>query len=211
MAKRKPKHSRSTPLPEVRASTVGLRIIGGAFRGRKLRYAGETRVRPMKDRVREALFNLVGPSIKDKHAIDLFGGTGALGLEALSRGAVEATFVELHYPTARTLRENVETLGVTTACRVVVADTFLWTARELPSQPRPWAVFISPPYEFFVSRVEDMSRLIETVFRAAPAGSLLVVESDQRFDFARLCEPDSWNVRDYPPARIGILRKPAIE
>ena len=55
-------------------------------------------MRPMKNRVREALFNLIGPSIKGKHAIDLFAGTGALGLEAISRGAVSATLTEQHYP-----------------------------------------------------------------------------------------------------------------
>ncbi|NLE38693.1 MAG: SAM-dependent methyltransferase [Pirellulaceae bacterium] len=211
MAKRKHKTPKRKPLPDVRPATVGLRIIGGTFRGRKLRYAGDLSVRPMKDRVREALFNLVGPSIKGKYALDLFGGTGALGLEAVSRGAVGATFVELHYPTARTLRENVESLAVAPICHIVVADTFFWVEQTPLPDPRPWVVFISPPYEFFVSRLDDMLRLVETMFSQSPAGSVLVVESDQRFDFERLVEPKSWNVRDYPPARIGILRKQTIE
>src|SRR5262245_7614130 len=64
-----------------------LRIIGGTLRHRKLLYSGDQRTRPMKDRVREAVFNLVGPDVVGQHAIDLFAGTGALGFEAISRGA----------------------------------------------------------------------------------------------------------------------------
>src|SRR5262245_47435808 len=72
------------------------RIIGGTLRGRKLLFAGDARTRPMKDRVREALFNLLADAVRGKHAIDLFAGTGALGLEAISRGASGATLVERH-------------------------------------------------------------------------------------------------------------------
>ena len=79
-----------------------MRIIGGKFRGRKLEYSGDLRTRPMKDRVREALFNLLGNAVEGKIAIDLFAGTGALGLEALSRGASRAVFIERHRPTAQT-------------------------------------------------------------------------------------------------------------
>ena len=61
---------------------AGLRIIGGRLRGRKLHYSGDLRTRPMKDRLREAIFNLIGPAIRGKHAVDLFAGTGALALEA---------------------------------------------------------------------------------------------------------------------------------
>ena len=72
--------------PTAATRPVGVRIIGGKFRGRKLEYSGDPRTRPMKDRVREALFNLLGHGVEGKVAIDLFAGTGALALEALSRG-----------------------------------------------------------------------------------------------------------------------------
>ena len=76
------------------AKPVGVRIIAGQFRGRKLLYAVDPRTRPMKDRVRQALFNRLGPAVQGKVAIDLFAGTGALGFEALSRGAARAVLVE---------------------------------------------------------------------------------------------------------------------
>jgi 16S rRNA (guanine966-N2)-methyltransferase len=209
--KRKSSARRDRPV-EGRSTPVGLRIIGGTFRGRRLRYGGDPVVRPMKDRVREAVFNLVGPSVRGKHAVDMFAGTGALALEAISRGAIGATFIECHYPTARILRDNIAVLGVQDICEVVVADTFAWL-RQSPSLPTasPWVVFFSPPYDFFVGRAEDMLRLINEVYRTAPAESVLVVESDQRFDFAVLDRQEPWNIRDYPPARVGICRKPASE
>ena len=99
----------------------------------------------MKDRVREAVFNLLGKAVRGKHAIDLFAGTGALGLEALSRGATGATFIEQHHPTAKAIRQSAADLGVEATTEIVVANTFLWFRRrpKLPgalgssSAPRP--------------------------------------------------------------------------
>jgi 16S rRNA (guanine966-N2)-methyltransferase len=184
-----------------------LRIIGGSFRGRKLGYHGDPRTRPMKDRVREATFNLVGPSVKGKHAIDLFAGTGALGLEALSRGAAQATFIEQHYPTARTIRENAEMLGVTEVCQIVTADTFLWSQDEDPATDAPpWLVFCSPPYAFYQDRIDEMLALIGGCIDHAPAESVIVVESDTEFDHEQLPQPDRWDSRKYSPAIVGVLR-----
>ena len=92
--KKRPSSARRAKRPAGKApgKPSPLRIVGGKFRGRKLLYAGDDRVRPMKERVREAVFNLLGPAAKKKHAIDLFAGSGALGLEAISRGAAGATF-----------------------------------------------------------------------------------------------------------------------
>ena len=99
-------------------------IIGGKFRGRKLEYSGDLRTRPMKDRVREALFNLLGHGCEGKVAIDLFAGTGALALEALSRGATRAVFIEQHRPTAQTIQRNAATLGVEANVEITSANTF---------------------------------------------------------------------------------------
>lgn len=167
----------------------------------------------MKDRVREAVFNLLGLAVGGKHALDLFAGTGALGFEALSRGAVRATFFEQHFPTADIIRRNAADLGLDDVTEVVAADTFVWFRRaaRLPQNPRyqmGWLVFFSPPYDFYVSRRAEMLGLIGTLIDAAPPASLLVVESDQRFDLGELPMPAWWDLREYPPARIGIGRLP---
>ena len=210
MAERKHKatgKARRKPTRRPDETTVGLRIVGGDFRGRKLRYGGDRRVRPMKDRVREAVFNLVGPSVRGTHAVDLFAGTGALALESLSRGAARATLIEQHLPTVRIIQQNIATLGVEERCDVVTGNVFSWMRREPCLGEEPWTVFSSPPYDFYVDREEDMIGLIERMIDAAPAASIFVVESDERFDFASLPEPDAWKCRAYAPAFVGVFRK----
>jgi 16S rRNA (guanine966-N2)-methyltransferase len=186
---------------------VGLRIIGGSLRRRKLQYSGDIRTRPMKDRVREAVFNLLGPQVAGSHAIDLFAGTGALGLEAISRGAAKATFIERHLPTANLIKKNAATLGVAERINVVFGDAFRWTADFKPEGTQPLTVFCSPPFDFYVERRQEMLDLIARWVELNPAGSQIVVEADERFDLALLAQAERWDVRNYPPAVVGIFEK----
>jgi 16S rRNA (guanine966-N2)-methyltransferase len=198
------KRDKSDKAPD---ETVGLRIIGGRFRRRKLLYSGEIRTRPMKDRLREAVFNLIGGEIEGAHAIDLFAGTGALGLEALSRGAARATLIEQHYPTADIIQQNVLALDVQLQTEIVPGNVFIWNKRRGDLGKASWLIFCSPPYEFYVSRLNEMLELLEGLIRAAPVKSIFVVEADERFDYALLPDPQAWDVRSYPPAVIGVYRK----
>ncbi|MCA9150657.1 MAG: RsmD family RNA methyltransferase, partial [Planctomycetales bacterium] len=119
--KRNPR-GRSKPHPDTRDADEGplkLRIVGGSMRGRPLRYSGDRRVRPMKDRTREAVFNLLGPRVRGMYAWDLFAGTGAMGFEAISRGAIGATLIERHIPTSKLVRENAETLEIRPIVEIV--------------------------------------------------------------------------------------------
>jgi len=208
---------------ELTAAT-DLRIVAGRFRGRKLKYEpfriGDDPVtRPMKHRVRESIFNLVSQGSEGRHALDLFAGTGALGLEALSRGAVHTTFIERHVPTARVIEENIKSLGVENQSTLLTTSAFLWGKRELPSfpseragvsptpapSPVPWLIFCSPPYAFYVDRQAEMLELITAIMEHAPLDSLFVVEADERFDFELL--PGEWDVRTYSPAVVGVWHK----
>ncbi len=163
----------------------------------------------MKDRLREAIFNLLGPAIREKHAIDLFAGTGALGLEALSRGAASATLIEQHFPTADVIRRNVATLGGADVAEIVTANVFVWWRRHGDLGTTPWVVFCSPPYDFYVDRTDEMLELIGGLRESAPGGSMFVVEADRRFDFGLFGDADAWDIRTYPPATVGIYVKPA--
>src|SRR5919197_1050681 len=140
----------------VEEPVAGLRIIGGKLRGRKLQYSGDLRTRPMKDRVREAVFNLLGPSVVGSHAIDLFAGTGALGLEAISRGAARATFIERHYPTCEVIKQNIAALGMQERATVVFGDAFRWSESFRPEGDTLLTVFCSPPYDFYIERQQEM-------------------------------------------------------
>jgi len=159
----------------------------------------------MKDRVREAVFNLLGTSAAGSHAIDLFAGTGALGLEALSRGAARATFIERHLPTARLIEQSIAALGVGDRATVVFGNAFAWSAAFEPRADGPLTVFCSPPFDFYVDRREQMVDMIRRWTELAPAGSQVVVEADERFDMRSLPQPDQWDVRNYAPAVVAIL------
>jgi 16S rRNA (guanine966-N2)-methyltransferase len=120
-----------------------LRIIGGAWRGRRLRFPALEEIRPTPDRVRETLFNWLGPRVIDARCLDLFAGSGALGLEALSRGASHVTFVEREPLATRELRKLIETWGASNA-RIEQADAL----RFLAAGGEPFdIVFLDPPFD----------------------------------------------------------------
>src|SRR5512134_933490 len=119
-----------------------LRIIGGRWRSRRLRFPPLPGLRPTPDRVRETLFNWLTPVIAGARCLDLFAGSGALGIEALSRGAAAVTFVERHPQAVRGLRANLAQLRAEGA-RVEQADALLW----LRQAPQPFTVvFLNPPF-----------------------------------------------------------------
>jgi 16S rRNA (guanine966-N2)-methyltransferase len=207
MARRQKPREGSHPAPGSAVGEPSLRIIGGTLGGRRLLYSGDERTRPMKDRVREAVFNLVGTAVVGSEALDLFAGTGALGLEAISRGAERATFIERHFPTAELVRKNIADLGLEDRCRLEAGDAFRWSRRHAVPSGLPWVAFCSPPFAFYVEREGEMLELIGTLLERALPDSILVVESDERFDPARLPEASRWDVREYPPARVAIIQK----
>jgi 16S rRNA (guanine966-N2)-methyltransferase len=119
-----------------------LRIIGGDWRGRRIRFPGKGGIRPTPDRVRETLFNWLMAKVPGSRCLDLFAGSGALGLEALSRGAAHATFVERDRDNAARLRETTAELAPGRAA-VVEADALAWLA--VPRSPFD-IVFLDPPF-----------------------------------------------------------------
>jgi len=138
-----------------------LRIIGGEWRGRRIRFPGLAGLRPTPDRVRETLFNWLAPDVAGSRCLDLFAGSGALGLEALSRGAAGVTFVEREREAADRLRETVNQLASGRA-QVVQADALVW----LGGAPEPFdIVFVDPPFD---------SGLIPAAMRALEAGGWLM-------------------------------------
>jgi 16S rRNA (guanine966-N2)-methyltransferase len=205
---RPPRSPDRRPLPggEDEAASAP-RIIGGVFRGRTLEFTPAARTRPMKERVRESLFNLLGIDVKGALAVDLFAGTGALGFEAVSRGATRAVLAERHFPTADVLRRSVRSLGIEDRVEVRPGDVLLW-AKRLPPLPTdvPWVVFVSPPWSFFTERWGELGALIELLMGAAPAGSTMVVEADTSFDAAALPEAAAWETREIPPAVLHFWR-----
>src|SRR3974390_2274097 len=99
-----------------------MRVIAGKFRSRQLKSLKGTALRPTSDRLRETLFNILGERIPSSRFVDAFAATGAVGIEALSRGAAEAIFIERHAPAAALIRKNLESLEIKTGARVLGSD-----------------------------------------------------------------------------------------
>lgn len=144
MAK-KPASKPSTSTERDKSAEPGeLRIIGGSWRGRKLRFPALPGLRPSPNRVRETLFNWLQPELSGANCLDLFAGSGALGLEALSRGAGSCWFVELARAAGLQIKQHLATLQCDTG-RVVDADVLRWL-ESAPSVPRFHLVFLDPPF-----------------------------------------------------------------
>ncbi len=119
-----------------------MRLIGGTARGRRLVGPSSDGTRPLSDRAREALFNILGPGIRGERVLDLFAGTGAVGLEALSRGALSATFVEQGRAALGDIRANLDALGFAQQGSVVPGDALVFLAR---TRDQFDVVFAGPP------------------------------------------------------------------
>jgi len=124
-----------------------LRIIAGEFKGRRLKAPSGRTVRPTGDRVKEAWFSILQPSIPDARVLDLFAGSGALGFEALSRGAVAVDFVEHHQASLAAIRDNAATLKVEDRVTIHRMDALRFAERLQPAQYD--VAFAAPPYATF--------------------------------------------------------------
>jgi len=152
-----------------------MRIVAGQYGSRRLVTPPGSATRPTSDRVREALFSVLGPAVQGARVLDLFAGSGALGLEALSRGAVSAVFVERSPRALAAIAANLATLGVEAEVRRMEARAALRTASARGEAYD--LVFLDPPYR----RAAGLGRELSEALRAVlAAGARVVSESDRR-------------------------------
>jgi 16S rRNA (guanine(966)-N(2))-methyltransferase RsmD len=161
-----------------------MRVIAGTHRSRILKSLKGLALRPTSDRLRETLFNVLAPNIPGSRFVDLFAGTGAIGIEALSRGADEVVFIENHAPAVTLIRRNLESLGITIGATVLAVDALrglaMLAARKNSGTPAFDHIFLDPPY----AAAEDYSRVLEFLGSAdllAPVG-ILIAEHRRNFD-----------------------------
>ena len=179
-----------------------MRIIAGQFRGRRLQVPQGFETRPTADRVREALFSILASrlgSFEDLRVADLYAGSGALGLEALSRGAAHATFVENDPKAQSAIKANADKLGVIERARIIGGSALV-----LPRSDPFDLVFADPPYSSGSGTA--VVKAVTSADWLAPAG-WLSVETDRRDPV----EPGDYSVeleREIGRARITLLRRP---
>jgi len=153
-----------------------MRVIAGKFRSRRLKSPGKLKMRPTSDRLRETLFNVLGPAVQDSLFIDLYAGTGAIGIEAVSRGARETILVESHAASARLIRENLKALSIDGGVEVMESDAI--HGLETIAKRRLLAdfIFLDPPYD----ATEEQLRVLEFLDAShliAPLGFVIVEHS----------------------------------
>lgn len=149
-----------------------MRIVAGEFRSRRLAAPPGADTRPTSDRAREALFAMLG-DVTDARALDCFAGSGALGLEALSRGAASCAFVERDRAALQALRANVAALGVGDRCSVRTGDARQALRGDVAAGRQYDLLLIDPPYRMLDELLPALERLLRDV---APPGARLAVE-----------------------------------
>ncbi len=135
-----------------------MRIIAGEFRGRKLLPPEGLVTRPITDRVKQSLFDILSPVLVDANVYDCFAGTGSMGLECLSRGARHVTFFESDRSAVGRLKRNIQTVGVETKSRVVASDLFKWFD-SADARSNIDLIFLDPPYRFLAEKPQALLRL----------------------------------------------------
>lgn len=177
-----------------------MRIIAGTFRSRHLKSLKGLALRPTSDRLRETLFNVLGDLVPGSRFVDLFAGTGAVGIEALSRGAREAIFVEKYPPAVALIKKNLESLEIRQGVRVLAQDVLhaLERLAKEPSAPRSPTdlVFLDPPYAEHPQYASVLSFLCDSNLLAE--GAVVIAEHLRSLDL-----PESFGKLE----RVRVLRQ----
>lgn len=163
-----------------------MRVIGGNFKSRRLRTLRGMSLRPTSDRLRETLFDVLGDSVWETTFIDLFAGTGAVGIEAISRGARCAVFVENHAPALRLIRENLKSLGIASEAEVLPIDTMRALETLATRREQVDFIFLDPPY----AQPRDYHRVLEFIGASEilSAAGLVIAEHAKKLELPLFAE-----------------------
>ena len=184
-----------------------LRVIGGSARGLRIKSVPGDTTRPITDIVKEALFNIIGSEIVDNNILDLFGGTGAVGIEALSRGAKFVTFLDTGQQAIQTIRANLETTHFTSKAKVMRVDAFTF----LSAQSGPYdLIYVAPPqYKEMWQRA--MRLLDESPQFLTDNGQIVVQINPIEWDESIFQHFEVFDTRKYGDTLLVFFEKSAVE
>jgi 16S rRNA (guanine966-N2)-methyltransferase len=193
-----------------------VRIIAGEFRGRQLLGPQGDATRPITDRAKQSLFDVLTPIIPGANVYDLFSGTGSLGLESLSRGAKFASFFEIDRSAIARLSQNVAALQVSDRARIVPGDLFRWFELSIRRPDSTHAsgadiVFLDPPYRFLKSHPDEVLQLTLNLTHSHLRPTSVVVFRHEGGDKLPLPNLEPIDVREYGDMMIELLRPSAAE
>jgi 16S rRNA (guanine(966)-N(2))-methyltransferase RsmD len=173
-----------------------IRIVAGSLRGRKLTCTVNPSLRPTPQMVREALFSILGDAVPGRPFFDVFAGTGVVGLEALSRGASQAWFVERDFRLIDDLERHLKAFDVSDQARIVRGDVYRWIERWQPPA-EPVNVFLSPPFADLEGKADQMLALLESLQAHLHPGSVVVLQAEKSGLLDRLPDLAAWDERRY--------------
>lgn len=182
-----------------------MRVIAGKYRSRTLRSLKGRMLRPTSDRLRETLFNVLGPTVRGATFVDLYAGTGAVGIEALSRGAHHAIFVEQHAPAVALIRRNLESLAVGAEAEILRMDVARAIERLEARHIHAQIVFVDPPYAADIDYENTLGALGESPL-VAPEGRVIVEHLRKRELAERVGDLELARVVEQGDAALSIFR-----
>jgi 16S rRNA (guanine966-N2)-methyltransferase len=182
-----------------------MRIIAGERRGHKFDGPADSLTRPTSDMVRESIFNILADRPDGRTVYDLFAGTGALGLEALSRGASFSLFIEKDRRNLGLIKRNIATLRYEGSGSILGADAYRWVQTFAPEDDEPVLVLIDPPYREIAEKPERVRAMLVELIARLPAGSTIMLESESDPEEDVLPDRDSWDIRKYGGTQVAFL------
>lgn len=183
-----------------------MRIISGEFGGRRILPPEGQVTRPITDRVKQSLFDILTPLLGEARVYDCFSGTGSLGLEALSRGAGQVSFFEADRSAILLLKRNIATLGVEGRTQVIGGDLFKWFKANTPAEERVDVIFLDPPYPLVRQRPEDVRRLVEQMASGHLRPEGTIVFRRDAAEGIRFGGVEVYDQRDYGSMTVELLR-----
>ena len=184
-----------------------MRIIAGEYRGRKLLAPESSTTRPITDRVKQSLFDIVAPDLPDAVIYDCFAGTGSMGLESLSRGARLALFFEADRSALQQLKGNIATLQVEARSRVIAGDLFKWFAQvKAAESERASLIFLDPPYRFVVQKSAQVRELVTHMAKHHLAPEGVIIFRHESGDNLALADVQEIDRREYGGMVLRFLQ-----
>lgn len=190
-----------------------IRIVAGTLRGRKLTVVVHDGMRPTPQMVREALFSILGNAVPGRVFYDVFAGTGVVGLEAVSRGATSARFIENDNRQVADIQKYATLFGVADKVQVLRADVYRWAERWIPPGKEPVNLFLSPPFPDLSQKADEFLTLMNTLLEKAPDESVLTIQAEEGFPLDKLPNRDAWDIRSYGRNMLlfyVVSRTPAV-
>jgi len=186
-----------------------MRIIAGEHRGRKLLAPESDITRPVTDRVKQSLFDILAPLVPGSRVYDCFAGTGSMGLECLSRGASEITFFEEDRSALVRLKKNIEAIDRQNQCRVIAGDLFKWFGRPPAQENSADLIFLDPPYRFLRERPDDLRDLILKFSEGYLSKEGTVIFRHDAADSLDVNPLECFDQREYGGMTLEFLRRPS--